>query len=473
MHSRRPAVVARKAGDVILRGFWGKGVSMPTFEKFLQKIRGLQHGSLRRLDLSDNGLNGNFVPGIIEILRRGARQLDLSENALESTAMQQLCNALPQIAQHLEVLDLRFNPCASEPEFIFCLAGMLPEMKFLDCLSVTVRCSKSKCEEESRAPGSRLTSYVARPSTTQSHLSSSAASMERSRRAGTPQRGRASTPGALLVRGRMPSSDRSSWRVRSLSQSRIGSQSSPRSGAAAGDSAVMAGGAPLSADAVAIAFFRAVAESTQLRILDLRSSLLSEKAIQRLAQFVRSDQLTALSVADCFLGKDSEILFDAVSVCHKLVFLNLRLNAITGHAGIELCAALDASVSLTEVDLASNELGDDFGQAFAHVLEYNEVLWKVDLVRNPLGVATGEALLRALRLRNSTLVSIGDTVDGLFGLGLQTRYQIQCHLDANRKGLELGSDRAAADLMDPGLADFEWHILQDEPPVFEPLVFLQ
>jgi hypothetical protein len=103
----------------------------------------------------------------------------------------------------------------------------------------------------------------------------------------------------------------------------------------------------------------------------------------------------------------------------------------------------------------------------------NEVLWKVDLVRNPLGLKTGEALLNALQCKNSTLVSIGDTVDNFFALGLQNRFQIQMLLDANRKGLEVGArpaDGLLPDVMNPGLADFEWRILDDEPQLFEPLI---
>merc|ERR1711865_444878 len=167
------------------------------------------------------------------------------------------------------------------------------------------------------------------------------------------------------------------------------------------------GGGALGRDA-AVSLFRAIAESPQLRTLDLRSSKLSHQAVQRLSHFVRGDQLVGLNMADCFLGDSVEPLLDAVAVCTKLVWLNLRLNAISGHAGIELCRSLDASVSLTELDLASNELSDDFGVAFAQVISTNEVLWKVDLMRNPLGLATGEALLRALQHKNTTLVSIGD-----------------------------------------------------------------
>merc|ERR1719335_844635 len=79
MHHKKAAVVASEAGDVVFEGFWGRGVSMPIFEQLLAKLRGLKHGSFRNVSLRDNGLNGNFVPGIIEILRRGVHRLDLSK----------------------------------------------------------------------------------------------------------------------------------------------------------------------------------------------------------------------------------------------------------------------------------------------------------------------------------------------------------------------------------------------------------
>merc|ERR1719387_55193 len=132
--------------------------------------------------------------------------------------------------------------------------------------------------------------------------------------------------------------------------------------------------------------------------------------------------------------------------------------------GLELCRALDESVSLTEVDVGSNELGDSFGEALAKVLRTNEVLWKIDVTRNLLGVRSGQALLEAVSKKNSTVVSIGDTADALFGLGLQTRYQLQCHLDANRRVMTPGH-RPEEESMHPELKGVEFTILDDEPDV--------
>eukprot|EP00747_Dinoflagellata_sp_TGD_P025680 gnl/TRDRNA2_/TRDRNA2_131417_c0_seq2.p1 gnl/TRDRNA2_/TRDRNA2_131417_c0~~gnl/TRDRNA2_/TRDRNA2_131417_c0_seq2.p1 ORF type:complete len:619 (-),score=103.49 gnl/TRDRNA2_/TRDRNA2_131417_c0_seq2:223-2079(-) len=479
MHGRRPAVVNRRAGDVVLKGFWGRGVSMPAFERLQQKLHALQHGSIRRIDLSDNGLNGNFVPGLIDMLRRGARQLDISQNSLESPAAQQLCNAIPQVAQYLESLDLRLNPCASDSAFALSLSLALPELRFLESLAVTLRSAEPTSERSYDDGFASDNGYGGR-------------------RGVSAPKPRPASSGRAQQSSLHPSQlDPDSWRARSLSRSRVDGTSAARSSsppAGRGSGTALDGitgrltgtqlGDSGSRDA-AVLVFRSVGQCPQLRSLDLRGSCLSRAAAQRLAHFVKGDQLVTLSLADCFLGAKAEPVLGAVSQCRKMVYLNLRLNGLNGNTGIELCRALDASVSLTDVDLASNELGDDFGTAFATVLMVNEVLWRVDLIRNPLGERTGDALLRALRERNSTLSSIGDTVDNLFGLGLQNRYQIQRHLDANSRGLEPGCSvrtthldldasyrPSLGDEMEPGLADFEWQILDDDPSVnWAPLDF--
>eukprot|EP00746_Dinoflagellata_sp_MGD_P091172 gnl/MRDRNA2_/MRDRNA2_36110_c0_seq1.p1 gnl/MRDRNA2_/MRDRNA2_36110_c0~~gnl/MRDRNA2_/MRDRNA2_36110_c0_seq1.p1 ORF type:complete len:542 (-),score=103.43 gnl/MRDRNA2_/MRDRNA2_36110_c0_seq1:258-1883(-) len=447
MHSRQPAVVAREAGDVVFEGFWGRGVSMPPFEKLLAKLRGIKHGSFRRVSFSDNGFNGNFVPGVIEIMRRGAHRLDLSHNNIESAAMQQLCNSLPSAAQYLEALDLRFNPCCNDGAFAFCIADVIPSMKFLHALSVTVRCPTDKA-------ASKVDTFGARGSTSQSRIA-------------TPQRGRSASQGRAKspqargkspqARGKSLSGSRASWHIHS------GARGDPGTGSATGRTVAGKEGA--------IALFRAVAQSPQLKMLDLRSSSLSKTAVQRLAQILRGDQLTHLGLADCFLGDAIEPILNILGTCRNLVYISLRLNCINDGLSLELCRALDESASLTEVDLSSNELGDNFGQAFAKVLRLNETLWKVDLTRNLLGVRSGEALLEVMTKKNTTLVSIGDTVDGLFGLGLQVRYQIQCHLDSNKKGLVPGFD-PSKESMNPELTDIEFTILDDEPAVPHPWTIL-
>merc|ERR1719440_2005390 len=221
---RKPAVVARKAGDIVLRGFWGKGVTMPAFEQLLQKIRGLRHGSIRLIDFSDNGFNGNFIPGIIDIVRRGARQLNVSDNCIESAAMQQLCNALPEIAQFLEVLDVRFNPCCSDANFIRCLAGVVPDLKFLDFLGVT-----ASCDADERHPSQRYS----RPATP-AQLDD--AGLPRKSGRATPQQPRQRVRSSTPVRSRSAVSENQSWRQRSTSGSRIQqSRMSPRAWYPAGE----------------------------------------------------------------------------------------------------------------------------------------------------------------------------------------------------------------------------------------------
>jgi len=208
----------------------------------------------------------------------------------------------------------------------------------------------------------------------------------------------------------------------------------------------------------AVALFRGMSQCSHLRWLDLRASQLSREAVARLANCVRAMPLVTLNLADSFLGDNVEPLLDALPSCRSLVYLNLRLNALTGHTGIELCRALDASVSLTEVDLSSNDLGDSFGQAFAKVLGASDVLWKANLSRNPLGEASGSALLEALR-KNDTFMTFGDVRDGFHSLGLQNRMFIEACLTANRRGLRVEERDASTTQL--GLHHFRWEIIDD------------
>jgi len=463
MHSSRPAVVAREAGDVVFEGFWGKGVSMPVFEKLLAKLRGIKHGSFRRVSFSDNGFNGNFIPGVIEIMRRGAHRLDLSQNSIESTAMQQLCNALPTASQYLEALDLRFNPCSNDATFIFCLADVVPSMKYLHALSVNVRCPTSD-DGESKADASGLRRSTSRSRSVGGKLPSPQG--PKGPKKGYAPQARGKSPSGLPspARGRSPSGSQASWRV----------HSAPRADASAGyPSSGTTIGRVVAGKEGAIALFRAVAQSPQLKMLDLRASRLSRAAVQRLAQLMRGDQLTHLGLADCFLGDAVAPLLSVLGSCRNLVYANLKLNCLRDakQISLELARALDESTSLTEIDLSSNELGDNFGAALAKVLRLNETLWKIDLTRNLLGEISGLALLETIQKRNETLVSIGDTVDGLFGLGLQVRHLIRCHLDANRQRMQSGFD-PSKEKTNPELTDIFFKILDDEPDVPHPWTIL-
>lgn len=263
----------------------------------------------------------------------------------------------------------------------------------------------------------------------------------------------------------------SPWRMRSMAQHIA-------TGDARGQTA--SGGASRFAEpggdaGLAAALFGAAAECSRLRALDLRSSSLTHSAACELASLVGGErcQLMSLSLADCFLGGAVVPLLGAVQTNRGLVKLNLRLNALSDREGIPLCNALRESISLTEVDLASNDLSDDFGMNFARVMCTNDILWRVDLARNPLGSITGDALLEVLKRRRVALVSIGDTSDSLFGLGLQNRRQIQRFLDENSNALEAPQKTGAKkEVNGLCLEDFEWSILEDLPRPLEPLMLL-
>jgi len=66
---------------------------------------------------------------------------------------------------------------------------------------------------------------------------------------------------------------------------------------------------------------------------------------------------------------------------------------------------------LSELNLSSNFLDDDFAKDFAIVLENNPVLYKVDISKNPIGPKGAKVILNALLVSNETLGSLGGDVD--------------------------------------------------------------
>lgn len=58
--------------------------------------------------------------------------------------------------------------------------------------------------------------------------------------------------------------------------------------------------------------------------------------------------------------------------------------------------ALLDNVCLTELDVSSNFLDNEFAQDLAYLLEYNPVLFKVDISRNPIGPEGAKVLLKTL-----------------------------------------------------------------------------
>ncbi len=65
------------------------------------------------------------------------------------------------------------------------------------------------------------------------------------------------------------------------------------------------------------------------------------------------------------------------------------------------------NVCLSELNLASNLLDDDFALDLSKVLELNPVLFKVDISNNPIGPTGAKAILNALLVNNETLGSLG------------------------------------------------------------------
>lgn len=493
LHGRRTGVVSRRTGDVAVRNYCGMGVSLTAFNRLLQKLRDVPAHGVRCLDLSNNGFTDDFVPGIVEILRRqGVRQLDVSQNSIDAPAMHELCDALPSSTPYLEVLDLRQNPCACDRGFILSLAVVLSKLQYLDRLGVSVRCGAAVHEaaagpeeqDAERAEAWRHSAAVhTRPLAHHPGRTDSGPGEEfaRSLPSVTSRHRAGSYAGPAVVRPATAAHSRPAWgsRPRTSSQdgsvSRCAARRTDQPGAArnrgpavgretqpyvdnsgrrhcfrrrpqstgAVDASQLRGHhkeelesmrAKTDGD-VAVTLFRAMSELQHLRVLDVSHSRFSARAMERLGHLVRDGRLASLALACCALGDAAEPLLEAVAVCRTLAHLDLQRNELRGHTGRRICTALAESVSLTEVDLSGNKLGDDFGRAFATVLASNEVLWKVSLTGNPLGEDTGDRLLDVFQRRNFTLIDIGDRDTGtegcLFDLGLRNRLLIERCLKLN------------------------------------------
>jgi len=90
-----------------------------------------------------------------------------------------------------------------------------------------------------------------------------------------------------------------------------------------------------------------------------------------------------------------------------LVKLDLSANSFKSCMVKFLLDSLLDNVCLTELNLASNVLDDEFAYDLAMVLEHNPVLYKVDISNNPIGPNGAKAILKALLEHNETLGSLG------------------------------------------------------------------
>lgn len=498
---RQIGFAARRAGDVVISGFWGTGVSLGAFNLLLKKLRRSDVPSVRKFDVSDNGLDDIFVPGILEVLKKGVRKLNLSSNGFETESMWKVLVEIPRCAPFLESLDVRFNPCAYDATFQTMVSEFLPDMAHLEHVGLQIRCDATHRSVRPRAqPMLQRASSATRRSRTPDRDVQVGRAVGSSHVGGTNPsfRRRASSCSGVQRLGRWVDLGRSGQdpRMESASKDKAGvaARIPPeiRSGVAQNSIPVRRGSRDkLAANRQnqglktqpesgpvdgAVALLRGASQCQKLRYLDLRGSCFATAAVHRLSNLIKGLHLTSLNLADCFLGASAEPILDALTACNSLVCLNLRLNALRGHTGFELCRAFDTSVSLTDVDISSNDLGDDFGQAFAKVLSSNDILHRVNLARNPLTKVTGETLLQVLQKRNDTITNLGNLRDDLLELGLLCRFLLDKCLESNRKGVKLTQRPKDVGVLGP--KDFKWEILEDPleaqglPPGFEPVLGL-
>ena len=63
---------------------------------------------------------------------------------------------------------------------------------------------------------------------------------------------------------------------------------------------------------------------------------------------------------------------------------------------------------LNDLNLARNNLNDDFAIELANTLKVNDILSRVDISNNPISEIGALQILKALREANETLTSLGD-----------------------------------------------------------------
>ncbi|CDW87985.1 UNKNOWN [Stylonychia lemnae] len=154
--------------------------------------------------------------------------------------------------------------------------------------------------------------------------------------------------------------------------------------------------------------------------LNMRNSTLTKGAADHISKAVSNNDyyLTSLSLKFCFISFEQLIeLSNSLRFNKTLVKLDLSSNALKSCQVKFLLDSMMDNVCLTELNLASNFLDDEFAQDLSYVLENNPVLYKVDISRNPIGPAGAQIILNALLVSNETLGSLGGDIDSDSGQG--------------------------------------------------------
>jgi len=121
--------------------------------------------------------------------------------------------------------------------------------------------------------------------------------------------------------------------------------------------------------------------------------------------------LTSLTLRYCFLSTDQIIqLSSALRFNKTLVKLDLSHNALKSCMANFILQSLLDNVCLSDLNISSNVLDDEFAADLAGLLEHNPVLYRVDISNNPIGPAGAKAILNALLVHNETLGSLGGQV---------------------------------------------------------------
>jgi hypothetical protein len=122
--------------------------------------------------------------------------------------------------------------------------------------------------------------------------------------------------------------------------------------------------------------------------LNMRNSTLTKPASDYLFKAISNQDyyLSSLSLKFCFISFEQLVdLANALRFNKSLVKLDLSHNGLKSSVVKFLLDSLLDNVCLSELNLGSNFLDDNFAKDLAVVLENNPVLYKVDISNNPIG----------------------------------------------------------------------------------------
>jgi len=142
--------------------------------------------------------------------------------------------------------------------------------------------------------------------------------------------------------------------------------------------------------------------------LDLAHNKISSSGARKIAKYVLQTQiLTHLNLGDNFINYEgSRYLAQALKVNTSLTTLSLKLNRLDDKAGSKLCIdLLTNKVTLKDINLSANLLGNMFCESLAEFIKLNESIEKLDISCNYVEESNAATLKDSLE-HNPRIVKI-------------------------------------------------------------------